>query len=128
MTWKMSFSVGNLPIQPYVVLKEDTPLLRMRYFYRGNNWLFVDRMLIKVDDQKVDVNGLAFKRDNSGRSVWEWHDKIASSEDIKLLNDIISSKDAKVRFYGKQSYSDNEISSKQRKFMSNIMKVYEMFN
>lgn len=120
-------SKGVLPVKPYIVLKDDGPILRTIFYYKGSGWLFVDRVLVRVGDKRVNFDGLNFSRDNSGYSVWEWYDKIATQKEIELLNSILSESDVNVRFYGKQSYSDETVTEDHRNFIQNIMTAYEIF-
>lgn len=116
-----------LPIRPYIAIKNGVPLLRIVFHYEGSGWLFVEKILVKVDDQRVSFEGMDFNRSNSSYTVWETHDKVSGEEGVGLINSIIAGKDINVRFYGKQSYSDRAISSKHQRLISNIKEIDSMF-
>lgn len=116
------------PLQPYVGFKSGKAWLRFKLYYESVDWLFVNKVLVKADDYKKELAGLAFERDNTGGTIWEWYDRDAIDSDIKLIQNVISSEEAVVRFYGRQYYNDREISFKQKQQLANILSIYEMLN
>ncbi len=119
-------SNNKLAVAPYVGFQDGKAWLRFKFDYSADNWLFIKKVLVKADETKKNYENLSFERDHSSDTIWEWHDKPASNEDIELIEDIISSDETIVRFYGKQYYNDRTISSKQKQQLKGILWIYEI--
>lgn len=117
----------RLPIQPYIGIQDGRSWMRFKVYYVADNWLFVEKVLIKTDDKKRTFDNLYFKRDNSGGTIWEWADINATDQEIQTIKDIISSENTTVRFYGKNYYNDRKISNKQKKLLENILQIQSFF-
>lgn len=116
------------PIKIYVGLKNKKAWLRMRMYYGADDWLFVNSVLIKVDNFKQKYSDLDFERDNGSGEIWEWHDRPATKIEINLIQKIISSNEATVRFSGRQYYGDREINQTQKELLKSMLRVYEILN
>lgn len=116
----------RLAITPYIGFQDGRTWLRFKFYYTADDWLFINKVLVKTDDDKKVFDNLAFSRDHSGGIIWEWRDTSATEDDIELIERIISSDEADVRFYGKQYYRDRNISPEQKQRLKNMLEVYEM--
>src|SRR5690554_3407517 len=114
------------PLRPYVGFKSGNAWMRFKLYYEADDWLFVNKVLIKADDYKQEFTGLTFERDHTGGTIWEWYDRNITDNDIKLIQRVIASDEAVVRFYGRQYYNDRTVSFKQRQQLSNMLSIYEM--
>lgn len=124
-----SSSIRNSPaIAPYIGFTSKNKWLRLKLFYGGDNWLFSNKVLIKIDDNRTELTNLAFTRDHSGGTIWETIDKAATEDDIQLIKDVISSDETTVRFYGRDYYGDRDISIKNKKQLDGILTIFEMLN
>ncbi len=106
----------------YFGMKEnsaDTFPLRLKFQYYSDSWLFVRKVSIKADEQTFALDGLDFKRDNSGGSIWEWSDNSVS--DFKMLDAVLSAKKVLIRFDGQQYYSDFTLPEAQKTAMRDIV-------
>jgi len=99
--------------------------LRLKLNYYSDNWLFVQGVTIKADDQIFNLKGLDFERDNGGGRIWEWSDSAVI--DRAMLEKIIASKMVTVRFNGRQYYNDFVLPESQKKAMEDIMVAWRRY-
>jgi hypothetical protein len=78
--------------------------LRLKMQYYSEDWLFVNSVVIKADDDVYEMGDLDFERDNSSGSIWEWVD--IPIKDFKMLNRVMTAKRVVIRFNGRQYYKD----------------------
>ncbi|BCO09289.1 hypothetical protein GF1_16650 [Desulfolithobacter dissulfuricans] len=115
--------ISNIRI--YIGKREKSPpFLRMKVTYHGDDWLFVKSFSVLVDGKKYGPYLYDFKRDNSS-AVWEWCDVYVSGKEYKLIEDIISSKEAIIRFYGRLYIKDHTVTPKERDFLRKMMLSYK---
>ncbi|GIP15017.1 hypothetical protein J40TS1_06590 [Paenibacillus montaniterrae] len=108
------------------IMKEYPPFLRLRIQYEGDNWLFIDKYIIKTDDDTFtiytefgDVN-----QDNGGAKVWEWLDIPITSENYEIIESILASEKTIIRHQG-QYYYDRTLTNKEKTAIKNVMEAYE---
>ncbi|WP_460044160.1 hypothetical protein [Pseudomonas sp. S2_H01] len=97
--------------------------LRLKLHYFGDDWLFVQSVTIKADDQTFNLGGLDFSRDNTGGSVWEWSDAPLSNR--PMIDKVIASKKVIVRFNGRQYYKDFILPDAQKLAMKEIIAAWK---
>lgn len=105
--------------------KTGSPIFRMEVNYHADNWLFIRTYLIVVDGKKYKFGNTDFKRDNSAEGIWEWEDRLATSKDIAMLKEIVSSKESVIRFQGDTYYRDYTISSNEKEAIQHVLDAYE---
>lgn len=110
-------------IHLYIGQKSGNALLRIKYQYASDDWLFIRKFMIKTDSQKFDRDG-RFERDHHHGKIWEWMDTPATKEDLQMVKAIISSKEATVRYNGAKYYDDRTISAAEKKAMQNVLDAY----
>lgn len=99
-----------------------SPRLKIQYF--GDQWVYVDKYIIKVDDEKFELYpGSDIKRDNDTK-VWEYYDTNMGTKDWEMVKKIISSKKTTVRHQG-QYYYDHVVTDKEKKALQNTLDAYE---
>lgn len=93
-----------------------SPYLGLRY--RGDDWLFVDSIIISIGKQRftIDPEYSDFKRDNSAGRCWEWCDVKAdptNEADVawKALSAVRDTRDVKVTYIGDKYRKDREVSA-----------------
>jgi len=101
--------------------------LRFEARYAGSDWLFFEKIIVNVDGK---VFNLSFSydevdRDNGSGDVWEWIDINPSSENIIMLKLIAGSKSTIVRFEGETYKNDRELTSKEKKAISDVFTVWD---
>jgi hypothetical protein len=106
--------------------KTNNCWLRLRIQYAGNDWVFIEKYIIKCDDLTftIDTEYGEVKRDNSGGMVWEWLDKSPSKSELDMINSIIKSKKTILRCEGDQYHHDREITEKEKQAFQNILDTY----
>lgn len=119
---------NSLAFYTYIGLKENgNAWKRLVVRYHGNDWLFLDKIIIKTDSNVYTLEASDSKRDHN-TDVWEWIDiNLTSIEDV-IVNDIINSKVTKIRFVGKQYSKDWLLSRNEIKGLKEIDKLYYLLN
>lgn len=104
------------------------PYLRFKWMYTDETWLFVKRITLSVDGEKVGsapVSFFAVKRDNSGGRIWEWQDEPVNDKDIPFFRKLAASKKTIVRYEGDKYYNDRTLSEGEKKAFAQILMAYE---
>lgn len=96
--------------------------LRARFQYTSDDWLFIESITVVADGRKFERTGL-FERDNDSR-IWEWLDSSVSHDDLEMMKAIASSKDATVRYIGRQYRNDRTITAKEKAAIKNVLVAY----
>lgn len=95
--------------------------------YAGDDWVFVDRYIIKVDDETFTLspNYGEIKRDNDGGGVWEYYDYLATKSDLEMVKKIASSKKTIIRNQGDQHSYDYTVTAKEKIALQRVLDAYE---
>lgn len=104
--------------------------LRLIIRYCGDDWLFINKIIINVDGENYQITENEydeFKSDNSGGQVWEYVDRKVTDSEYEIIKKVSESTKANVRFSGKQYYKDITISQQQKQALKNIVELYEIF-
>lgn len=111
----------------YIGKKENSkPWLRMRLQYEGEDWLFIQKYQVKTDTGSYIIVPIErLKTDHSGGSVWEWYDEGIVESSYNMILDIISSKEATLRYTGRQYRYDKTITSAEKRALRNVLDAYE---
>lgn len=112
----------------YIGQKEGVlPWVRMDIVYVAKDWLFIKNIQIKADEEmfKITPDHGQMKRDNSGGKIWEWLDKLATTEDLNMLNTIANAQKVAIRFNGDQYYDDFNMSETDKKSLKDVLGLYE---
>lgn len=105
---------------------ESKPWLRLRIQYKSDDWLFIEKYLIKTDKNSYTIDAdREMERDNGYGGIWEWYDTEVTQDNYKIIKDIIDSKNVVLRSEGKQYYKDRKISAIERQGLKNILDAYE---
>ena len=97
--------------------------LRLKIQYSASDWLFVQSFKLLIDDDSFGYDPGNIERDHS-TFVWEWSDAPVTSYSNMLLNSLVLSKKAKIRFIGKQYHKDKDITPKQ---LTSIKRTMDLF-
>lgn len=109
-------------------IENSSPWLRLKIQYFADDWLFIEKYIIKADDQIFTITEKEYNEiqtDNGDGNIWEWLDRKVSSQELIMLKKVSESKNAKIRFEGKQYRKDKIITSKQKKAIKNMLDAYE---
>ena len=99
------------------------PWLRLRIQYHANDWLFINSFTVVADGQRFDRSAVNFERDNNNM-IWEWYDENLSSSDLQMIRAVIASKEAVIRFNGRQYRKDVNITTAQKAALQNVLDAY----
>lgn len=99
--------------------------LRMKFNYYADNWLFVQSVTIKADDQVFDLGKIDFERDHTAGSIWEWSD--SRLDDMGMLNKIISAKKVVIRYDGRQYYHDFVLPESQKTALRETLLAWQRY-
>lgn len=111
------------PLTLYIGKKSE-PWIRMKLFYKADDWLFVDKAIAYVDGVKYSFSGDVFERDHSSGTIWEVSDVSPTSVDLYVIREIIKSKETIIRFYGKQYYGDRKMTPAFKKALQETLDAY----
>jgi hypothetical protein len=105
--------------------KGSSPTLFLRIQYYGEDWLFIEKYLFKVDGytNEIDPSYGDVETDNDSK-VWEWYNEPVTKPQLDLIKKIATSKKAVMRIEGSKYYKDVTISSAQKKAISRVLTLY----
>lgn len=109
-------------IYPYIGKKENQYWLRLKFQYTSDDWLFIERAILMIDGEKYTVTG-NWERDNNS-DIWEWLDLSVEENELLILEKLVNSKDAKVRYEGRQYHNDRTISSNEKSIIKKTLEIY----
>lgn len=102
------------------------PALEAMYY--GSDWLFVTGYSVSADGKKYDFNDEEWSRDNSSRSVWEWHTRPLLEKELEALESIARANRSVIRFRGKQYFADHELTATQKEELRNLTELVRLLN
>ena len=106
----------------YFGLSGDSKLpLRLVVQYESDDWLFIESAEVNVDGENYSISG-DWERDNNSR-IWEWIDE--TLDDREMVEAIIKSKSAVIRFEGDQYYNTRTITATQKQSMQDVLLAYD---
>lgn len=101
----------------------------LKLHYYGEDWLFAERVKVVTDGTPFQSPSLTFKRDHAGGKVWETVLLELSNPEVRALADrIVASKEAIIRFQGRQYYSDLTVSDRMREDIGAMLKALDAIN
>ncbi len=113
----------------YIGKKEGSkPWLRLVIQYVADDWLFIEKYIIKVDGRTFNITEDFYgeiKTDNGGGEIWEWLDRKVGVSEYQLIKAVAYGKDVKIRFNGKDYYKDKTITEQQKTALRNVLDAYE---
>lgn len=115
----------------YIVERDgQAPYLRMVIYYKASDWLFIERYMVKVDENNHrflpdDYGADAVERDNGYGGIWEWWDVSAEGARLAFLRKLANASTATVRYDGRQYYHDREISSAERAALKRTLIAFD---
>jgi tetratricopeptide (TPR) repeat protein len=95
--------------------------LRLVVQYESDDWLFIESAAVNVDGVNYSISG-DWERDHDSR-IWEWIDE--ALDDREMIEAIIKSKSAVIRFEGNQYYNTRTISASQKQSMRDVLLAYD---
>ena len=95
--------------------------LRLVVQYESDDWLFIKSAEVNVDGENYSISG-DWERDNDSR-IWEWIDE--TLDDREMIEAIIKSKSAVIRFEGNQYYNTRTISASQKQSMRDVLLAFD---
>jgi len=113
----------------YIGKKENSsPWLRLTIQYAADDWLFIEKYIIKVDEVTYTITEEKYgeiETDNGNGGIWEWLDRAVDQNEMKIIKAVANGKDVKIRYVGKQYYKDRTITSSQKRALRNVLDAYE---
>ena len=98
--------------------------LRLKLQYYDDDWLFIEGAKINIDGIIFDLPHREWERDNDSM-IWEWSDEPLN--DRQLIEAIIKSRNAVIRFEGTQYYGTRTLSSTQKKALQEVLLAWDRF-
>ena len=113
----------------YIGKKENSsPWLRFAIQYAADDWLFIEKYIIKVDDKTYTIAEEKYgeiETDNGSGGIWEWLDRAVDQNELEIIKAVANGKNVKIRYVGKQYHKDRTITSAQKKALRNVLDAYE---
>lgn len=110
-------------IYPYIGQKNDNYWLRLKFQYASDDWLFIEKGILLIDGEKFNITGNWETDHNSG--IWEWLDIQVRESERMILDKLINSKLAKIRYEGRQYHDDRTITSKEKSIIKKTLEIYD---
>lgn len=104
------------------------PWLRLAIQYAADDWLFIEKYIIKVDGVTYNISEQEYgeiKTDNGSGGIWEWLDRQVGPSEFEIIKAVANGKDVKIRFSGKDYHKDKTITSQQKLALKNVLNAYE---
>ncbi len=103
--------------------------LRLKIKYAGYEWLFIKKYIIKADNNfhTIEAHSSNISRDTFRGGVSESYDVLVDIKTFAIVNDIIKSKNTKVRFDGERNYHDIVITAVGKQALRNVLDAYTAF-
>lgn len=119
-------------VVPYIY-DGDTgpPRLKFVIYYVADEWLIVERYLFKVDGVAYeftpdDYGPGRVERDNGSGGIWEWWGTDATDGQARrFLEALANSKEASMRYDGKQYYKDRTLTAAEREGARQVIRGFE---
>lgn len=102
----------------------EAPWLRLRIQYYAEDWLFIESFIVVADGRRFERNGVGFERDNDSK-IWEWYDESLSQSDLTMIRAVVNSKEAVIRFNGRQYRNDKTITAAQKAALQNVLDAFK---
>jgi len=106
----------------YLYFSKDN--LRLKIQYHADDWLFINKVIIKTD-KEMHVLTPNFERDNAYGKIWEWADLYVDKSGMAIIEDIINSNDVKIRYEGSKYRKDITLSEKQKKALKDTLLAFK---
>lgn len=98
--------------------------LRLKIQYYADDWLFIEKVIIKTD-KEMHILTPKFDRDHEYGKIWEWADLYVDKSEIAIIEDIINSNSVKIRYEGSKYRKDINLSEKQKKALKNTLLAFK---
>ena len=109
----------------YIVLNEGKINLRLVTYYRGSGWLFMDKVIVLINDEKIEFNLSDPKRDIGSPYVNESADNIVDENMMKFMRAAsVPESKVEVRLQG-EKYIDFKLSKNTKEKFSKILALYD---
>ena len=107
------------------------PTMRFAIYYTADDWLFIERYLLKVDGVSFAFKPETFgddavERDNGSGDIWEWWDVVAEGDKLGVLEALAAAKTATIRYEGRQYYRDRSIGPAERAAIKRTLAAYNV--
>jgi hypothetical protein len=114
------------PFRVYIGINDKNKWLRVKFFYKANDWLFIDSVKVASDDKRWGFLDLDFEKDHSGGTIWEWFDSSPDKDMLNMVKHIVNADDVTFRFNGSKYRKDRTLSDEQKSKIKQILELYEL--
>lgn len=125
------YSPPGFPTKPvetelysYIGVRNNKAFLRLKAFYFSENWLFIDKLSVKVGESVLPLILGQFDRDNNN-FIWEWADVSVSEDSLSVLHSMTLSDDVTLRFHGQKYHHTQKFSDREKAALDEILSVYQ---
>jgi hypothetical protein len=99
--------------------------LRFKFHYHSDDWLFIEKLVVKVDDEKfeIPVEYDEVSRNNNTAGIFEAYDVTVTPQIKNMLDAVVKADRVILRAEGKDSHDDFEISEDTRQRIKEVMEL-----
>jgi len=123
---------GLIPylVEKEVWEKEKAVYMRFHAIYQGNNWVFMDKIIFKTDNNTYEIPVKLSERKSKiiSGGVLEWHDVPVDKELFDILTDISTSNKTIMRYRGDTERKDIVITEKEKDNIKVMIDIYNGLN
>jgi len=126
ITWYKDKSTDDHSVSSCLYMyfgQKENRIVGPRFYvrYGGDDWLFVQKLIFKVDEENIEVIPLEVKRDNSAGKIWEWIDIFAEDDTLSKIKKICSGKKVILRYEGRDYYKDRTIPESEKNAIQRVL-------
>jgi hypothetical protein len=96
-------------------------------YYTANDWLLIEEYLVGADEQAftVETEDQDVERELSEEGVFESFQTRLSQSQLEMIEAVIESESATLRYVGEQYYSEREIAAEEKDAMRVTLAAFE---
>jgi hypothetical protein len=112
---------------PYIVMPKDAePYLRLVINYYGEDWLFMKRYLLNIDDELYAIQAEGVIEDVDGGKISETADLLVDDEILPILEAIAKTRGITLRYVGKNLYFDRDLNIDELLGTKHVLNAYKL--
>ncbi|MEC0091457.1 hypothetical protein [Paenibacillus macquariensis] len=107
--------------------KDGVPVLFVRFLYNGDDWVFINKYIIKADDSTFEVTPSygEITKDNDYGEVWEYYSAVVDKNIHEIIQAVISSKKTIIRSQGDDKRNDRTVTTAEKKALQTMLDAFK---
>jgi hypothetical protein len=131
VSWYYHENVPEEPTANWIGLnieeREGEYELFLFIYYTANDWLLIEEYLVGADDQvfTIETEDQDFERDLSDEKIIESFQTLLSQSQLQMIEAVIESESAVLRYIGAEYYSEREIATEEKDALRVTLAAFE---